>query len=252
MPYAEAPAKRALPKALAREGGRASMRPMLKAALFDWDGVVVDSSAAHKRSWELLAQERGLPLPENFFPLGFGRKNSVIIPDIYGWTRDPREIAELGDRKEALYREILARTGIEPLPGALELFRALRAAGIPMAVGTSTPRANVDAVLALIGADGCFDAIIAAEDVTHGKPHPEVFLKAAAALGAPPAGCVVFEDAVYGIEAALAAGMKAVALTTTHPAESFAAVRPHRIVPDLAAVNLELLRGLWEQRVAEA
>ena len=218
---------------------------MLKAAIFDWDGVVVDSSAAHERSWELLASERGLVLPPNHFHLGFGRKNTVIIPEIYRWSQNPDEIRELGERKEALYREILDQTGLEPLPGAIELFRSLREAGIPFAVGTSTPRGNVEHVLRLIGAEGLIDVIVAAEDVSRGKPDPEVFLKAAAAVGAQPADCVVFEDAVYGIEAAHAGGMKVVALATTHESSYLEGACPHRILPNLAAVNLPLLQDLW-------
>jgi HAD superfamily hydrolase (TIGR01509 family) len=218
---------------------------VLKGALFDWDGVVVDSSAAHRESWERLAEERGLALPENHFALGFGRKNQVIIPEIYKWATDPEAIEELGNRKEAIYREILIESGLEPLPGAIDLFRELKAAGIPMAVGTSTPLKNVETVIGLIGAAGMFDAIISAEDVSHGKPDPEVFLKGAAALGVEPQDCVVFEDAVYGIEAGLAGGMKVVALTTTHPAGYFDDVQPHKIVRDLSQVSISLLRGLW-------
>lgn len=219
---------------------------MLEAVIFDWDGVVVDSSTAHKEAWERLAEERGLPLPENHFALGFGRKNQTIIPDIYQWTSVPEEIEELGSRKEHLYREILRQTGLDPLPGAMDLFNNLKQAGIPMAVGTSTPRKNMEAVTTMIGADGFFDAIITAEDVTHGKPDPEVFLKAADALGAKYENCVVIEDAVYGIQAALAGGMKAVALTTTHRISHFDATWPHRIVRNLQDVSLNLLLNLWE------
>ncbi len=218
---------------------------MLEAAIFDWDGVVVDSSQAHKASWERLAEERGLPLPENHFALGFGRKNQTIIPEIYKWSQDAAEIEELGNRKEALYREILAESGLDALPGALELFQDLKEAGIPMAVGTSTPRKNVDTVIRMIGADGFFDAIISAEDVSKGKPDPEVFLKAADALGAAPGDCVVFEDALYGIQAALSGGMKAVALTTTHRISHFDPAWPHRIVKGLQDVSLKMLLNLW-------
>lgn len=219
---------------------------MLEAAIFDWDGVVVDSSAAHKEAWERLAEERGLPLPHNHFALGFGRKNQTIIPDIYKWSSDPDEIEELGTRKEHLYREILHLTGLDPLPGAMDLFNNLKQAGIPMGVGTSTPRENIEAVTRMIGADGFFEAIITAEDVTKGKPDPEVFLKAADALGAKYENCVVFEDAVYGVQAALAGGMKAVALTTTHRVSHFDATWPHRIVRNLQDVSLNLLLNLWE------
>lgn len=219
---------------------------MLKAAIFDWDGVVVDSSAAHKASWELLAERRGLPLPDNHFALGFGKKNQTIIPSIYKWSQDPEEIEELGYAKEELYREILRDSGTDPsLPGAIDLFNELKAAGIPMAVGTSTPRKNVDFVIQLIGAEDYFDAIISAEDVSHGKPDPEVFLKGAEALGVDPAGCVVFEDATYGIEAALAGGMKAVCLTTTHPRDYFKSIHPHAFVENLAAVSVQFLRDLY-------
>ena len=189
---------------------------MLKAAIFDWDGVVVDSSSAHRISWDLLAQERDLPMEPGSFERGFGRKNQYIIPHILNWSHDPAEIEALGDRKEELYREVLRTNGLTPLPGAIELFKMLKEAGIPMAVGTSTPRANVDCVMKLIGAEGFFDCIISAEDVDHGKPDPEVFLKGAVGLGIDPSDAVVFEDAVYGIQAALAGGMKAVALTTSH------------------------------------
>ena len=218
---------------------------MLKAVIFDWDGVVVDSSAAHKSSWEMLAEERNLVLPEDHFTLSFGRVNKVIIPEIFGWTEDPQEIKELADRKEFLYREILKETGLNPLPGFLDLCHDLKDAGIPMAVGTSTPLENVKAVIGMIGAHGLFGAIISSEDVKKGKPDPEVFLKAAAALKADPQNCVVFEDAVYGIQAALAAGMKAVALTTTHRVSHFDSTWPHRIVRNLGDVSLNMLLNLW-------
>jgi len=90
-------------------------------AVFDWDGVVIDSSVAHERSWEALAKEEGLPLPADHFKRGFGKRNELIIPDILGWTREPAEVKRLSNRKEALYRDI-ARTGhVRLLPGVREL-----------------------------------------------------------------------------------------------------------------------------------
>jgi len=219
---------------------------MLKAAIFDWDGVVIDSSRPHRLSWERLARERGLALPPNHFERGFGKKNQTIIPEIYKWSSDPEEIEELGNAKEALYRKILEEEGLNPLPGAVRLFRELKEAGIPIAVGTSTPHANVECVIKLIGADGFFDAVIAAEDVDRGKPDPEVFLMGARKLGVAPEDCVVFEDSAHGIEAALAGGMRAVCLTTTHPRDHFHDHPPDRFVADLSEVNLEFLQSLWE------
>ena len=173
--------------------------------LFDWDGVVIDSSSQHERSWELLASERGLFLPEGHFKAGFGKKNEVIIPAL-GWGGDPLEL--------------VAAEGIIILPGARELLEALRQEGIPRAVGSSTPRENLNALFAATGLDSLFDAVVCGSDVTHGKPDPEVFLAGAAFLGLQPGRCVVIEDAFAGIEAARRAGMKVVGVATTNPIES--------------------------------
>ena len=87
-------------------------------AIFDWDGVVIDSSAQHEKSWELLAAEIGKTLPPGHFKKGFGKKNQLIIPEILAWSNDPEEIERLGDRKEELYRELVGQGGMTVLPGA--------------------------------------------------------------------------------------------------------------------------------------
>jgi HAD superfamily hydrolase (TIGR01509 family) len=186
--------------------------------LFDWDGVVIDSSSQHERSWELLAAERDLELPEGHFKAGFGKKNEVIIPAL-GWAEDPLLIAALADRKEELYRGLVAAEGVLILPGARELLAALKAAGIPRAVGSSTPRGNLDALFAATGLDAYFDKVVCGSDVLHGKPDPEVFLKGASLLGLPSERCIVIEDAFAGIEAARRAGMLVVGVATTNPVE---------------------------------
>ncbi|MDX2081798.1 MAG: HAD family phosphatase [Terrimicrobiaceae bacterium] len=184
--------------------------------LFDWDGVVIDSSACHERSWELLAAEAGLPLPEDHFKKGFGKKNQEIIPNLLGWTSDPAEVQRLGDRKEELYRELVRENGVEILPGVETLLAALRHAGIRRAVASSTPRANLDALFESTGLDRWFDAVVCGDDVVHGKPAPDVFLKAAEKLGVEPRDAVVIEDALVGIEAAHAGGIKVLAVATTN------------------------------------
>ena len=189
---------------------------MIKGVIFDWDGVVLNSAAAHERSWAMLAAEESLPLPEDHFKRGFGRKNAEIIPSILGWSRENAEIQRLGDRKEALYREILLAGGVQPLPGVREFLAQLDLLKMPRAVGSSTPRANIDAALTAMDLTGRFDAIVCADDVTKGKPDPEVFLTAAARLEVEPAHCMVLEDATFGLQAAKAAGMLAVGVTTGH------------------------------------
>jgi beta-phosphoglucomutase-like phosphatase (HAD superfamily) len=192
----------------------------MKAVIFDWDGVVIDSSAQHERSWEILAQEISKPLPEGHFKLGFGKKNQVIIPGILQWASDAEEVQQLADRKEEIYRELVKQAGVHILPGARELLAALREEGIPAAVGSSTPRGNLNAIFAATGLD--------------------VFLLAAEKLGLPAGDCLVIEDAHAGIEAALRAGMRVLAVATTNPlqdlhmatdaVESLAGVTPARLV----------------------
>lgn len=183
-------------------------------AIFDWDGVIIDSSAQHERSWELLADEIGNPLPEGHFKRGFGKKNERIIPDL-GWATDAGEIHQLGLRKEELYRELVRRDGVTPLPGARELLTTLRDAGIPCVVGSSTHRENIETICKITGLGSFFAGLVTGEDVSHGKPDPEVFLKGAALIGLAPECCVVFEDALVGLAAARAGGMKSVGVATT-------------------------------------
>ena len=190
------------------------------AGIFDWDGVVVDSARQHEESWQRLAIEEGRVLPPGHFRRGFGMKNEFIIPELLGWTRDSQEISRLSLRKETLYREALRETGIQLLPGVEELLRSFGAAGIPCAVGSSTPRLNITCVLEQLGLQTAFSVIVSAEDVRHGKPDPAIFLAAAQALEVPPARCLVFEDTTVGIQAAHAAGMRVVAVTTTHPCQA--------------------------------
>ena len=187
------------------------------AAIFDWDGVIIDSSRQHEESWERLSREIGKPLPEGHFKAGFGRKNEFIIPHLLNWEDREVEVRRLSLRKEALYREIVRERGLEPLPGVRTWLDRLAASGIPCAVGSSTHRENIEAALEMLGFREYFSKIVTSEDVSHGKPDPEVFLKAAEKLGMPPARCVVFEDAHVGIEAAQRAGMRVVAVATTNP-----------------------------------
>jgi len=187
------------------------------AALFDWDGVIIDSASAHERSWEKLAEEVGKPLPEDHFLRGFGMRNEVIFPEILQWGKDLEQIQTWSLRKEELYRDVICSEGVRVLPGVREYLQSLLNAGIPAIVGTSTQRKNVDLIFKMMDLAGFFQGMVSSEDVSHGKPDPEVFLKAADLAGVAPGHCVVFEDAIHGIEAAKAGGMMAIGVRTTHP-----------------------------------
>ncbi len=190
-----------------------------KGAIFDWDGVIINSAAHHERSWERLAEEQKRTLPADHFKRGFGMKNEFIIPELLGWTDDLAEIRTLSLRKEALYREVVREMGITALPGVKTWLTRLRDAGIPCVIGSSTHRENITVTLEVLGLADFFAAAVTSEDVQRGKPDPEVFLTAGKRIGVGPGEGVVFEDALVGIAAGKAAGMTVVAVTTTNPRE---------------------------------
>jgi beta-phosphoglucomutase family hydrolase len=218
--------------------------PLPFSAIFDWDGVIIDSGKLHAQSWRLLATELGKTLAPDSFIRGFGMKSERIIEEIHGWAKKPAEIARLTNRKEALYRKLVAQGKIAPLPGVVEWLHRLHEAGVPCAVASSTHRLNIDAVLERIGLQKAFRAIISAEDVKHGKPNPEVFVKAAERLGAAAGRSVVFEDAYVGIEAAHAARMKVVAVATTHSGEQLSAA--DIVVRQLDELTIERVAALFD------
>jgi beta-phosphoglucomutase family hydrolase len=187
------------------------------AAVFDWDGVILDSSRHHEESWERLAKEEEKVLPEGHFLRGFGRRNVEIMRDMLHWSEDLAEIQRLSLRKEELYREVVKHWGIESLPGVREWLERLKKEGIACGIGSSTEEKNVRLGLALLGLEDFFQTAVTAEHVKRGKPAPDVFLEVAKRLGVNPDRCVVFEDAPAGVEAGRAAGMKVVGVTTTHP-----------------------------------
>ena len=214
------------------------------AVLFDWDGVIIDSSSHHERSWDRLAVEEKKVLPTDHFKRGFGMKNERIIPEILGWTSDPREVRRLSLRKEELYRKIVREFGIETLPGVRVFLDRLSQADVPFVIGSSTHRLNIDTILAVLGLQERFTGIVSADDVAHGKPHPGVFLKAAERAGRSPSRCVVFEDALVGVEAARAGGMKVVGVATTHSGDVLRD-RVDRVVHRLDELEVNDLLRLW-------
>lgn len=214
-------------------------------AIFDWDGVIIDSHNQHSESWAILAKELDIPLGEGFFKATFGMRNDKIIPEFTDWAEphEERKIAELGDRKEALYRELIRRDGIEPLPGVVALLSELNSAGVPCSVGSSTPHENIRTIMEVTGLENQFQAVTAAEDVSRGKPAPDVFLKAADKVERNPSNCVVFEDAHVGIQAGNAAGAKTIAVSTTHPIDTFHDAT--LAVESLEHVSLEVMLELF-------
>ncbi len=194
------------------------MSETVKLAIFDHDGVLVDSYALHEEAWLELGRRRGLPLTREFVHRTFGMTNPMIFHELFQEDLDPLLVNEWGFVKEECYRDI-ARGRIDLMSGVRELLDRLQADGWLLAIGSSGPRANLELTIDECGLEGRFTTIVGLEDIARGKPDPEVFLKAAQRSNATPARSVVFEDALVGIQAAKAAGMKAIGVGTTHPIE---------------------------------
>ena len=219
--------------------------PETLAVIFDVDGVLTDSYAPHYQSWQRMFGEIGVEFTDETFRGTFGRTNRDIFAELYpGEAMTAERSRELGDRKELLYREIIAEN-FTPIPGAVELIDALAAAGFKLGVGSSGPPENVRLTLEKLGRADRFDAVITGADVTHGKPHPEVFLKAAERLGMAPEFCAVIEDAPQGVEAANRAGMTSIGMLGTTTREKLSHAKlvvegHHELTPGRIA---ELIRS---------
>lgn len=182
----------------------------LAAVLWDMDGTLADSSAYHWRSWQAVLAEEGVGITEADFRATFGQRNEEILRVWLGPDADAARIRRVGEAKEVAYRGFVKAEGIAPLPGAAEWVRTLHEGGWRQAIASSAPRRNVEVMHAALSFRGLIDTLVGAEDVSAGKPDPEVFLVAAARLEVDPARCVVVEDAEAGIEAARRAGMRSV------------------------------------------
>lgn len=216
------------------------------AVIFDVDGVLIDSYGPHFESWRRVARERGIDYTESMFARGFGRTSREIIagdwelPDVTA-----EEIAALDEEKEATFREIVA-DDYPAMPGATELTRRLWEEGFAVAVGSSGPAKNVALAIERLEIGSYLSAWVTGDDVTRGKPDPQIFLRAAEKLGVAPERCVVVEDAPAGIEAAQRAKMVCVGFAST--GRTLDDVREAELViGELAEISPEVLRGLIER-----
>ncbi|MCZ6596636.1 MAG: HAD family phosphatase [Planctomycetota bacterium] len=210
--------------------------------IFDMDGVLVLSEEAHWESWRQVAERRGVGLAREVFLASFGQTNADCIPAMFGATTPAAEIERIADEKERTYRDIV-REGVPLAPGLFDLLDQLRSAGARFAVGSSAPPENVDLVLDAGGLREFFSVSVNGNQVSRGKPAPDVFLVAAEKLGLAPGHCSVIEDAPAGIAAARAAGMRAVGVATTHAADALLEAGADVVAADLAALDPALVLG---------
>jgi len=206
----------------------------VRGAIFDFDGVIIDSCPLHGESWKRISKDLKKPFSWDVFLRGFGVKNERFIKEMLKWSDDKEEIAQIIIQKETLFHELLEKEGVSLIEGTLPLIRQLKVQNIPCAIGSSAVLENIETVFSYHKElKPLFNAIVTADDVNEGKPDPQVFLIAAKRLQIEPTKCVVFEDAPLGIEAASRAGMTSVAITTTFPKEVLEEVKPDLLVDSL-------------------
>lgn len=210
--------------------------------IFDMDGVLIDNSWAHRQAWFDLAETEGLEMSDAFFNDTFGLQNVTILPMLRRGISD-EESDRLSEWKEQRYRELVA-SRIELAPGAEALLDDLKACGFHMAIGSSAPKENLDVFWGRLDLPRFFRARVTKEQVTEGKPSPQTFLRAAELLGLTPERCAVVEDAVHGVQAAKAAGMPVIAVTSTRRAEEL--MLADRVVDSLVEVTAEDFMALLD------
>lgn len=193
-----------------------------KAAIFDLDGTLIDNNSYHRQTWEKYLEKIGKRISEEEFNANMnGRTNADAIKYIFGKKISEEEAIKYTLEKEALYREIY-QPFIKPISGLIDFLQILKSKNIPRAIATSGIQPNIDFLFENIPIKKYFKVVVNSSHIKQGKPHPEIYLKAASLLNVQPKNCLVFEDAVVGIRSARAAGMKVIAVATTQPKEELA------------------------------
>ena len=213
----------------------------IKACIFDLDGVIVDTAVYHYKAWKRLANQIGFDFTEedNEKLKGVSRTRSLeLILQWGGVTKSAEEQEQLATLKNEWYVDMISHmTPDELLPGAKAFLETCRAAGIKTALGSASKNSGM--ILDKTNITHLFDAVIDGNKVSKAKPDPEVFLKGAEALGVKPEECVVFEDAIAGVEAAIAGGMKVVGIGSP-----LVLGHANLVVGGLADMNLQILKGI--------
>jgi HAD superfamily hydrolase (TIGR01509 family) len=217
----------------------------IQGVVFDIDGTLLDNMAFHEEAFNTWAGKHGLPaLTLETRKWMDGKRNRDIFPYLLKREMTVDEVDLLADEKESLYRT-LSKGRLSALPGLERLLQLLQARGLPVALATSAPRANVEHTLAELKYTTRLPLVARSDEVPHGKPFPDVFLKAAELMGVDPTRCLAFEDAPAGIIAARAAGMTTIGVTTSYSPAILDATEPppHAIVRDYDQFLLET--GAW-------
>lgn len=221
---------------------------MIEGAIFDMDGVLLNNLSFHLDAWRRLGRELGKAITDDEIRGVFGQRNQEMLRSLTGLNFEEEEAERHAERKEEIYRNLI-KSKLEKavVPGLRHLLDDLRRYDFGIAVATSGTVANVDLVLDKLKLVDYFDHVLTGDDVENGKPHPDVFQLAARRLGLAARKCVVFEDSLAGVEAAVNARCYCIALSTTHNVLELRDTGAHHILSDFRAISVELLLELWDE-----
>ena len=219
------------------------MRP--DAIIFDMDGTLMNNNPYHFKAWQAFYTKYNRSISLDDYKTEISGHTSVeIFQTFFGKVMTPEEITTHANEKNLLYRE-LYKPYIKPLDGLIAFLQEIYAAGIPMNIATSGSPANVRFMFEHIPIAHYFKHVVDASEVIHGKPDPEIFLKAAQYANADPTKCIAFEDSFAGIASAKAAGMKVVGITTMEKREEM--TNTDLVIDDYTHVNLAMLEKLLDK-----
>jgi HAD superfamily hydrolase (TIGR01509 family) len=215
------------------------------AAIFDMDGVMIDSNPFHLEKWVDLLTKNHISFNRKELPqLLFGKRNDTALRYFFG-KLTKTESRRLSEELEATFRQAF-KSHAKPLPGLTSLIKEFRGAGIPMAVASSAMVKNIEFVVDALKFRPYFERLVSGDHVSRPKPDPEIYLKAARELGLAPEDCVAFEDSFVGIESAKNAGVKCVGIGSTFPLRDLRSqTRADLVVRGFKQLNLERLRKLF-------
>ena len=213
----------------------------MKAFIFDMDGVIVDSEPLHSRVKMEMFEHFGLHFDAGELAQYMGRTSADIFSDVLAREhRTDVTAEEIADYKHRRYLELVEEGALTPIDGSLDLIGRLQAAGVPLALATSSWRRVVDAILSDWQLEDVFTSVISGADLPKSKPDPAIYRLSAEALGAPPAACTVLEDTSAGVAAAKGAGMRCIGFRSPHSGVQDLS-RADVIVDDLAAIDVARL-----------
>ncbi|HEY9854105.1 MAG TPA: HAD family phosphatase [Stenomitos sp.] len=211
-----------------------------EAVLFDMDGVVVDNMPLHRHVWAKFARMHGLDPTEAEIRTADGRRAVDVVRMLFGSDLTASRVADLAAQREDIYHQELKTGPLEPVAGVRAFLTALGKAGIPRVLATSATPENIQLALGRLDLLPMFEAMVSAVDVRQGKPHPEVYLTAAARAKAAPDRCLVVEDALPGVQAAKAAGASCLGLMTSQSEEALREVGADWVAPNFLALPAPL------------